>query len=541
MSLPAPPRVLRTSLLVAAALAAAPAGRAQTEAPPSVTVPYPWDSGRVTNTGAARAVIASFVAEVPGARWMRLEFAEIRLADGREAGDGALLRLTSARDGALQTLDATGASQWRNASAYFNGDAVLVELIAGPGGAASRVALEQVVVGIAPAQAESQCGATDDRVSSTDPRVARVLPNGCTAWLIDDCNHCLLTAGHCAPGMATIEFDVPLSLPDGTVQHPPPQDQYAIDFVSTQKVAVTNIGDDWAYFGCYPNATSGLTAYATQGAAYTLAPPPPFDPTRPIRVTGHGWDSGDASQTQQTDVGPWIDHVGTTLHYQVDTQPGSSGSPIVDEVSGAAIGIHANGGCTTAGTGANRGTAANHAALQVALANPTGVCAAAPCAATGTPYCAGDGTATACPCGNLGTSGRGCRNSTSSGGARLAAGGGASVAADTLVLYATGLLPNANAILLQGELQKNGGLGAVLGDGLSCVAGNVIRLDVQTASAGNVSWGAGVSGSGPIGTQGVIPAAGATRHYQVFYRDLASYCSAQTFNLSNGLTVVWAP
>jgi len=541
MSQPNPTHVQRAALHLLAAFVAAPAGRAQTEAPPSATVPYPYDSGFVANTSRSRAVIASFVAEVPGARWMRLEFEEIRLASPGATGDTSLLRLTAAHDGAIQHLDAAAAREWRNASAYFNGDAVLVELIASPGEARNRVVLEQVVVGLAPVPTESQCGSTDDRVPSTDPRVARVMPNGCTAWMIDDCNHCFLTANHCAPSMATIEFNVPSSLPDGTVQHPPPPDQYAIDFSSIHRGLSTNIGEDWAYFGCFPNSTSGLTAYATQGAAYTVEPPPPFDPAAPMRVTGYGGDFGRKSQTQQTAVGRWVSHVGTTLRYRVDTQPGTSGSPIVHEVSGVAIGIHANGGCTNPYFEANLGTAANHAGLQVALANPRGVCATVRCAETGAPYCAGDGSATACPCGNAGTTGRGCNNSVSTGGGWLAARGDATVSADRLVLYATGLLPSATTIFLQGDLRTNGGLGTVLGDGLSCAGGNLVRLGVRTASAGNASWGAGVPGAVPISVGGAIPAGGGRRHYQAHYRDAASFCSAQTFNLTNGVTVVWSP
>ena len=541
MNLSNPTRILRSSLLPLAAIVGANVGRAQMEAPPSEVVRDSYDSGFVANTSGTSPVVASYVAEVPGARWLRLEFGEIRLADGRATGDASLLRLTSAFDGAIQILDAAAAREWRNASAYFNGDAVLVELIAGPGATEDRFVLERLVVGVAPAAQLSQCGSTDDRVPSADPRVARVMPNGCTAFLISDCNHCLLTAGHCAPGMATIEFNVPPSLPDGTVQHPRPRDQYAIDSGSTQRSVLTNIGDDWAYFGCFPNSISGLTAYATQGAAFTIEPPPPFDPAAPIRVTGFGGDGGEASQTQQTDVGRWAGHVGTTLQYRVDTQPGNSGSPIIHETSGVAIGIHTSGTCTWPSLRANQGTAANHPALQVALANPLGICRATPCAASGTPYCSGDGSATACPCGNAGMTGRGCDNSASTGGGWLAARGDATVSADTLVLYATRLLPHATAVFYQGDLQRRGGRGIVLGDGLSCIGGNLIRFGVRSAIAGNTSWGAGVPGAGPISVSGTIPIAGATRQYQAYYRDSASFCSTQTFNLTNGVTVVWTP
>src|SRR4029077_9931881 len=59
----------------------------------------------------------------------------------------------------------------------------------------------------------------------------------------------------------------------------------------------------------------------------------------------------------------------------------------------------------------------------------------APIAHVGTAFCAGDGSATACPCGNAGGLGRGCGNSTNARGALLFGSGTASLAADTLVLH----------------------------------------------------------------------------------------------------------
>jgi hypothetical protein len=541
MSLTTPTPVLRSALLAFGLCAAASVARAQTETPPSANVRYAYDTGMISNTSGAPAVVASFVAQVPGTGWMRLEFAEIRLAGDRTTGDASILRLTSAYDGAVQLLDATAAREWQNGSAYFNGDAVLVELIASPNGAANRVRLEQVVVGLAPAVEESQCGATDDRVLSTDPRAGRVLPIGCTSWLINDCNHCMLTAGHCASGIGTIEFHVPPSLANGTIQHPPPQHQYASDPSSLQTNGGQGIGNDWSYFGCFTNSTSGLSPFATQGAAYTVQPPPAFNAADPIRVTGYGVDSGVANQVNQTHVGPWAAFFGTTLQYQVDTTGGNSGSPIIHEPTGIAIGIHTHAGCSTSGTGANQGTGANHPGLQAALANPIGICSPSSCATTGTPFCAGDGSATACPCGNSGTTGHGCNNSASTGGGKLAASGNAKVSSDSLVLYATSLLPSANALFFQGDAQANGGFGNVLGDGLLCVNGTLIRLGVITASGGQAAYGQGQPGANAISLAGSIPAAGGTRHYQVYYRDNASFCAAETYNLTNGLTVVWTP
>jgi hypothetical protein len=40
--------------------------------------------------------------------------------------------------------------------------------------------------------------------------------------------------------------------------------------------------------------------------------------------------------------------------------------------------------------------------------------------------------------------------------------------------------------------------------------------------------------------RGNVTGAG-TREYQVWYRNAASFCTASTFNLTNGLQLNWAP
>src|SRR5207344_3206479 len=102
-----------------------------------------------------------------------------------------------------------------------------------------------------------------------------------------------------------------------------------------------------------------------------------------------------------------------------------------------------------------------------------------PCAPPGTPYCFGDGTATACPCGNAGTTGNGCASSVNASGANLAGSGTASIAADTFVLTGTGM-PNGSALYFQGTARVAAGAGAVFGDGLRCAGGTVIRLGTKT-------------------------------------------------------------
>ncbi|HSS65518.1 MAG TPA: hypothetical protein VLS27_13875, partial [Gammaproteobacteria bacterium] len=97
-----------------------------------------------------------------------------------------------------------------------------------------------------------------------------------------------------------------------------------------------------------------------------------------IRITGYGTTGAPAplewSLVQKTHTGPFVTSAITTVQYQTDTTGGNSGSPIVDETTGLAIGIHTHGGCFGDGSGANSGTAIDHPDLQLALENPTGVC-----------------------------------------------------------------------------------------------------------------------------------------------------------------------
>jgi hypothetical protein len=41
--------------------------------------------------------------------------------------------------------------------------------------------------------------------------------------------------------------------------------------------------------------------------------------------------------------------------------------------------------------------------------------------------------------------------------------------------------------------------------------------------------------------RGLIPLAGGTREYQCWYRNAAAFCTASTFNLTNGLEILWQP
>jgi len=805
------PALSGLAALVSTTVLAATAS-AQTAALHEQTVDAGHDTGWVANPGTTEAVTAWFVADVPAAPWVRLHFGDVQLDGDPLSGVATQLRITSLQDLGVQVLDARTLEQWQRTSAYFNGGSVLVEVVAPPGAGPSRVRLASIQAELATGLEATICGATDDRVLSADPRAARVIPVGCTVWLIDDCAKCFLTAGHCAgTGLQVVQFNVPLSTASGSLQHPPPSDQYAVDVTSKVTNGGQGVGNDWGYFGVFANSTTGLTPFQAQGQTYVLAAPPPFSATDVIRITGYGTDSSPSAwnQVQQTNTGTWMSANGSALNYATDTTGGNSGSPILHEATGTAIGIHTHGGCSTSpGTG-NNGTASTLAALQSALASPTGVCAAgivpagslpervpagtptlvrlqaltplvpgsaevrvrsnasgafvalpmtevsggvheawlppfdcgdapefffaattsacgvatspagapassyalevgttvvlladdfqtdqgwtasagtgltdggfergvpvngqrgdppadadgsgtcwvtdnvagnsdvdggtafltspafdltggarvayrywlgstgaigsgdslrievatnaagtnwttlrtytAPaaswrvdrievgvevpatstfrlrvavtdadtgqvveggfdafeilriaCDETGTGFCSGDGSGTACPCANSGGPGRGCAHSQNPFGARLRAFGAASVSADTLTISGDGLPASTSALFFQGDAAA--GAGTVFGDGLRCATGTIVRLGSRTALGGAVAFGAGIAGDPSVSAAGLVPPGGGSRTYQIWFRNAAAFCSSATFNTTNGVSIVW--
>ena len=348
-------------------------------APPSShEVAVRVDSGDVgNNTSQRRATAWSHTIEIRGAKWLRVHFSEVVLTKGRK--QDSILRITSLEDGAFQILNTTTCQQWRDKSAYFNGDAVRVELLAHAGAENNRVAIDRVTAGDVPEPDLSRtiCNGSDDRELSTDARICRV-DSGCTAWLFDDRENDMITAGHCAASMSAVFFNVPLSDPDGSLNFPTPDDQYAI---CTDSVQFTDggVGNDWCYFGCFNNSNTGLSPLAAQGSSFAIGTPNSntFDSNDQIRITGFGTTSAPVNptwnQAQKTQLGPFNQFAGNTIRYRTDTTGGNSGSPILLFPTGVAYGVHTHGGCSNSG-GANQGTGLNHAAFMNAINNPQGVC-----------------------------------------------------------------------------------------------------------------------------------------------------------------------
>jgi hypothetical protein len=162
---------------------------------------------------------------------------------------------------------------------------------------------------------------------------------------------------------------------------------------------------------------------------------------------------------------------------------------------------------------------------------------AAPCVGPiGTAACFGDDLGNPCPCYPsvpLGSAGRGCANSIEPRGALLVAFGNASIANDTVLFQATGM-PNSSCLYFQGSTLSS----ALFGDGKRCAAGATVRLGNETNICNSSQY---PGGSEPtVSVKGMITTPG-LRHYQVWYRNSASFCTSSTFNLTNSVSVSWGP
>ncbi|MGE3174442.1 MAG: hypothetical protein AB7O97_17560 [Planctomycetota bacterium] len=315
--------------------------------------------------------------------WIRVWFKDVVLE-----GD-SYLRVAALADGEVQTLRMKHVLQWDFTTAYFNGNAVLIELVAAPGTHKNLVEIDRVMVGDLIADVpppETICGSQDNRVPSNDPRAGRIVGIGCSGWIIsqpttgNDRLH--LSAGHCFATNQVLQFNVPASSTSCSLGQPPVASQFAVDY-SRSLSTNGGIGNDWWVFGCFPNTNTGLTTWQTMNAAFTLATSIPSTGTTLVNF-GYGLDgtptngapnagscgcsspNGARNQTQQTHTGPLTALIGTRLEHQVDTCGGNSGSVIAVNSSQLAVAIHTNAGCGST-SGSNSATAVTNTGLQAAI------------------------------------------------------------------------------------------------------------------------------------------------------------------------------
>lgn len=319
-----------------------------------------------TGTNGAFSMLAADrpqLVRVPDAAWIQLQFSNFNLG-------WSTLRIRDLDTGELQTFTQAQLEAWEGRSGVFNSSRLRISVdLAQNERQRVYYQLDEIRVGEVIDRApvtnigiKSICG-TDNRVASTDVRVGRLVPVGCTAWIVG--SNLFLTAGHCvASGATTLQFNVPASQPDGRLVNPGVSDQYSV--VQSSIVSSNNgIGNDWALFRVATNTQTGLLPRQAQGGQFSLAN------NRDItnaRIIGFGTDTGAANQTQQVHTGPFRAFSGTAATYAVDTTGGNSGSPVFSAASGVAIAIHTNGGCTASG-GANSGTSFRNTTLWNAIRN----------------------------------------------------------------------------------------------------------------------------------------------------------------------------
>ena len=152
----------------------------------------------------------------------------------------------------------------------------------------------------------------------------------------------------------------------------------------------------------------------------------------------------------------------------------------------------------------------------------------------------------ACPCANPPSAlGRGCDNSSATGGAVLAASGVAYLSMDSLRFTTSGERPTALSILTQ----WNGGStsGSVYGMGVRCTSGGFKRMFTQVAVGGSITVPDFVGGDPTVSARsaalGNVIGAGESRWYFVYYRDpvvLGGCPAANTFNATQTGKVTWS-
>jgi hypothetical protein len=88
--------------------------------------------------------------------------------------------------------------------------------------------------------------------------------------------------------------------------------------------------------------------------------------------------------------------------------------------------------------------------------------------------------------------------------------------------------------------QANGTLALPMtfGDGMLCAVVGIVRLGVVFPTSGSAVFPGGGMPS-PIHVAGAPISPGDIRHYQCWYRDATAFCSASTFNLTQGLSLTW--
>ena len=294
----------------------------------------------------------SKIISYPDANSLRIKFNSVNL------GRNSFIIVRSLQDDLWQKLNSESIEQWYNITAYLNGESLEISLFVGPGDHGIFFNISNLIVENEAIQTDDLCG-SDNRTPSNNKAIGRIVksnydPCG-TGWILFDGR--IASAGHVLSGQSNliIEFNVPDYYPG----HPGPNDQYSINHSSVIKHN-KETGDDWALMSVFPNSNTNLLPKEAQNAFFQVEQ---NTSTMTVRVTGYGIDDGSANYTQQTSTGPQTAVTGTTIWHSVDTRGANSGSPIINESNGKAIGIHTDGGCLDPSLQSNFGTSFTNTSL----------------------------------------------------------------------------------------------------------------------------------------------------------------------------------
>lgn len=288
---------------------------------------------------------------------LQIGFADVRLQGGSR------IELTSLVDGDTQVLTAEDFENGSGESAYFNGNAIRLRLIAGGGAPAPSLRIRDLAVGNGNwiGTPQTICGSTDNRAFTQHGASARmIIKRGsstyiCSAWLVSTKNG-MATAGHCLSGTITsitAQFNVPLSTSSGAYVNPPATSQYTW-ISSSRQYQDSGPGNDYGVFRV--NTSSSLYPYSRQGTRFTtVAPAVGTTHSR----NGFGSASGTLNYAPKTHSGALSSVSGYSVRFNtLDSTGGDSGS-VYYRNGTQAIGAHTHGGCTASG-GYNSGTSVSH-------------------------------------------------------------------------------------------------------------------------------------------------------------------------------------
>lgn len=325
-----------------------------------------WKVPRIENPAGFVRVVARHTVRVERAEGLRLHFHVTVL------GRGNFLRLKYG--GSVLKMDDAVLRGYGFATPYLNASSVELELVLAGGARSGGIFLREVEAPLMEASIspETICGSGDNRAPSRLKPFARMLrvatgAGGCTGTLISAA--CMVSAGHCTGTLNIAQFNVPASKPTGAPNYPRVEDQYPLEkIIGSQNGGA---GNDWSVYRVRRNPVTGKLPGVTQGYVGVSTVPPKVGAS--LQITGYGMDRAEPVKNgaQQTHFAS-LTKVTTnpaTLYHNVDTEPGNSGSTIIDRASGKVIGVHTHGGCSAEG-GSNLGTAlAHHAAFKKAIAD----------------------------------------------------------------------------------------------------------------------------------------------------------------------------